>query len=95
MREIHVGAKMLINFDLENFFPSITYKRVKGIFASFGYSEAVATVFALICTAPETEEIEIDGKTYFVGLGERHLPQGSPASPPASQILSPDGLIKV
>lgn len=84
----HVGAELLINFDLENFFPSITYKRVKGVFASMGYSEAVATVFALICTAHETEEIEIDGKTYFVGLGERFLPQGSPASPAISNIIS-------
>ncbi len=86
--EIHVGAKLLINFDLENFFPSINYKRVKGIFASFGYSEAIATVFALICTAPEVEEIEIDSKKYFVGLGERHLPQGSPASPAISNIIA-------
>lgn len=86
--QIHVGAKTIINFDLENFFPSITYKRVKGVFASLGFSEAVATVFALICTAPETEEIEIDDKTYFVGLGERHLPQGSPASPAISNIIA-------
>ncbi len=84
----HVRAKMVINFDLENFFPSITYKRVKGIFRSFGYSEAVSTVFGLICTAPEVEEIAIDSKTYFVGLGERHLPQGSPASPAISNIIA-------
>lgn len=86
--EKHVGAKIVINFDLENFFPSITYNRVKGIFRSFGYAEALATVFALICTAPETEEVEIDGKTFFVALGERALPQGSPASPAISNIAS-------
>jgi retron-type reverse transcriptase/predicted DNA-binding WGR domain protein len=86
--EVHVGAKMLINFDLENFFPSINYKRVKGIFKSFGYSEAIATVLGLICTAHEVEEIEIDSKTYFVGLAERHLPQGSPASPAISNIIA-------
>lgn len=85
---VHLGAKTVINFDLENFFPSINYKRVKGIFRSFGYAEAIATVFALLATAPETEEIEIDGKTYFVALGERHLPQGSPASPMISNIAS-------
>jgi RNA-directed DNA polymerase len=84
----HVGAQTIINFDLENFFPSITYKRVKGIFASMGYAEAMATVFALICTAPEVEEVEIDGKTYFVALTERHLPQGSPASPMISNIAA-------
>ena len=86
--ESHVGAKTVINFDLENFFPSITYKRVKGVFRSFGYSEALATVLGLVCTAPEVEEIEIDGKRYFVASGERHLPQGSPASPAISNIIA-------
>lgn len=86
--EKHVGAGVVVNFDLENFFPSITYKRVKGIFRSFGYSEAVSTVFALLATAPDTEEIELDGKTYFVANGERHLPQGSPASPAISNIAA-------
>jgi RNA-directed DNA polymerase len=85
---IHVGAKVVVNFDLENFFPSISYRRVKGIFRSFGYSESLATVFALLATAPETEEVEIDGKTYFVALGEKHLPQGSPASPMISNITA-------
>jgi len=86
--QAHVGAKIIVNFDLENFFPSINYKRVKGVFRSFGYSESVATVLALICTAPDTEEIELDGKSYFVALGERHLPQGSPASPAISNIVA-------
>lgn len=86
--EKHVGAKVIVNLDLENFFPSINYKRVKGVFRSFGYSESVSTVFALVCTAPDTEEIELDGKTYFVAGGERHLPQGSPASPAISNIAS-------
>ena len=85
---IHTGAKTIVNFDLENFFPSINYRRVKGIFRSFGYSESLATVFALLTTAPETEEIEIDGKTYFVASSERHLPQGSPASPMISNIAA-------
>lgn len=86
--ETHVGAKIVVNFDLENFFPTITYNRVKGMFHSFGYSDAIATVLALICTAPETEEVEIDGKTFFVAVGERALPQGSPASPMISNIVS-------
>ena len=86
--KLHVGAKIVVNFDLENFFPSISYKRVKGIFRALGYSESLATVFALVSTAPETEEIEIDSKTYFVALGERHLPQGSPASPMISNIAA-------
>jgi RNA-directed DNA polymerase len=84
----HIGAEILINFDLKDFFPSINYKRVKGIFRAFGYAEAIATVLALLCTAPDTEEVELDGKTYFVAAGERHLPQGAPTSPMISNIIT-------
>ena len=83
----HVGADVIINFDLRDFFPSISYKRVKGLFHSFGYSETAATIFALLCTAAEFEEVELDSKTYYVALDERHLPQGSPASPAITNLL--------
>ena len=83
----HVGAEVIINFDLKDFFPSISYKRVKGLFMSFGYSEAATTIFGLLCTAAEVEELELDGKTYYVALDERHLPQGSPASPAITNLL--------
>ncbi|CBN57253.1 MULTISPECIES: reverse transcriptase family protein [Kamptonema] len=83
----HVKAEVIINFDLKDFFPSISYKRVKGLFQSFGYAEAAATIFGLLCTEPEIEQVELDGKTYFVALTERHLPQGSPASPAITNLL--------
>ena len=83
----HVGADVVINFDLEDFFPSISYKRVKGLFRSFGYSEAAATISGLICTEAELAEVELDGKTYYVALGDRYLPQGSPASPAITNIM--------
>ncbi|MEB3179992.1 MAG: reverse transcriptase family protein [Nostocaceae cyanobacterium] len=83
----HVGADVIINFDLKDFFPSISYKRVKGLFQSFGYAEAAATIFALLCTTAEVEAVELDGQTYFVAVGERYLPQGSPASPAITNLL--------
>jgi retron-type reverse transcriptase len=83
----HVGANVVINFDLKDFFPSITYRRVKGLFRSFGYGEAVATIFALLSTEAEREEVELDNQTYFVATGERYLPQGSPASPAITNLL--------
>lgn len=83
----HVGADVIINFDLKNFFPSISYRRVKGLFASFGYSETAATIFALLCTEPDVAEVELDGQTYYVAQSERHLPQGSPASPAITNIM--------
>jgi RNA-directed DNA polymerase len=83
----HVGRDVVINLDLQDFFPSISYRRVKGVFQSLGYSEAIATILALICTEATTTEIELDGKTYYVATGDRHLPQGAPTSPAITNIL--------
>ncbi|HVF86864.1 MAG TPA: reverse transcriptase family protein, partial [Pyrinomonadaceae bacterium] len=83
----HVGAEAIINLDLQDFFPSINYRRVKGLFRAFGYSEAAATIFGLLCTEPTTEEVELDGRRYFVATGARHLPQGAPTSPAITNIL--------
>jgi RNA-directed DNA polymerase len=47
----------------------------------------VATALALLCTEPEIDEVELDGETYFVARGPRHLPQGSPASPGITNLL--------
>ncbi|CCN50236.1 Reverse transcriptase RT-Ne144 [Vibrio nigripulchritudo MADA3029] len=83
----HVGKAVVINMDLKDFFPSISYKRVKGLFRAQGYSEELATVFGLLTTEPEVQELEMDGKTWFVAQGERRLPQGSPCSPAITNAL--------
>jgi RNA-directed DNA polymerase len=83
----HVGADVVINRDLQDFFPTISYKRVKGLFRALGYGEAAATIFALICTAADTEMISLDGTIYHVALTDRHLPQGSPASPAIANLI--------
>lgn len=83
----HVKADVVINIDLKDFFPSITYPRVKGIFRAMGYSEQIATVFALICTEPERDALELDGQTYYAASTERHLPQGAPSSPAITNII--------
>lgn len=83
----HVGADVVINLDLKDFFPTVTYPRVKGLFVHLGYSEAVATILSLLCTEPETVAAELDGTTYHVALGERFLPQGAPTSPAITNLL--------
>jgi RNA-directed DNA polymerase len=83
----HVGALVVINLDLQNFFPSISYRRVKGIFRSIGYSEAIATILGLICTEPDVTEVELDGRSYYIAQNERHLPQGAPSSPALTNLL--------
>ena len=84
----HLNKDIVINVDLKDFFPTISYQRVKGLFQKLGYSEQLATVFALISTQAETEEVEMDGIRYYVHSGERRLPQGSPASPAISNLIA-------
>lgn len=83
----HVGAKVVINMDLRDFFPSVSYRRIKGLFVALGYSEQLATVLALLCTEPQTETMQLDGQCYHVAKGERRLPQGAPSSPALTNIL--------
>lgn len=83
----HVGQDIVINIDLRDFFPTLDYKRVKGMFNKFGYSEQVATILALLCTEPEMEPVTLDGKDYHVATTARHLPQGAPCSPAITNII--------
>lgn len=46
----HVGHKQLLQIDLEDFFGHVTYKKVKTIFIDAGYTEAVSTTLARLCT---------------------------------------------
>lgn len=86
--EPHLNKEIIINIDLQDFFPSIGYKRIKGLFSKLGYSEQLSTVFALACTQAHTEEILSDNIKYYVQKGERFLPQGSPASPAISNMIA-------
>jgi RNA-directed DNA polymerase len=83
----HCGKAVVVNLDLKEFFPSVTFRRVKGLFRKLGYSEHVAVVLALLCTEPPRVGAEIDGKVYHVALGARVLPQGACTSPALTNAL--------
>jgi len=83
----HVAQSIVINMDLKDFFPTISYQRVKGLIRKLGYSEQVATIIALLLTEPQCDEVELHSERYFVANGARLLPQGSPASPAISNII--------
>ena len=69
--QVHSGKKYVLNLDLQDFFPSINFGRVRGLFMAtpYKFNSEVATVLAQICC--------------FNG----YLPQGAPTSPIISNLI--------
>jgi RNA-directed DNA polymerase len=84
----HVGAAVLINCDLTDFFPSITVHRVIGLFRHIGYSPAVATILGLLLTECPRRKVLYSGKPWYVATGPRGLPQGACTSPAISNLIA-------
>ena len=83
----HPDSRVVLKLDVKDFFPTVTWRRVKGVFRRAGYRERVATLLALLCTEAPREIVELGGTTYYVALGERCLPQGAPTSPAITNAL--------
>ena len=69
----HVRRRWVFNIDLEDFFPSINFGRVRGYFIKnkhFALNEGSATILAQIC------------------CWRNELPQGAPTSPVISNLLA-------
>jgi retron-type reverse transcriptase len=76
----HLKAAIVVKMDLVDFFPSIHYRRVIGLFEELGYSSAVAEMLAGVCTyRPKLA----DGRMVWPGL----LPQGAPSSPAITNLV--------
>ena len=91
---VHTNSQFVLSMDLKDFFPTLTFRRVKGIFRAMGYLEGIATIFALICTESPRQPICLkddqtgEKKWVHVAVGPRCLPQGSPASPMLTNLAS-------
>ncbi len=93
-KSVLTGAKvhntspdLLINIDLKDFFPTITFERVRGMYQYLGYSGYIASILAMICTYCERMAVEIKDETKYIKTSDRILPQGSPASPMITNII--------
>lgn len=84
----HAGQAVVVNCDLHDFFPSIEWPRVRAVFERLGYSPAVATVLALLCTECPRSAVVFDGTPYLVATGPRGLPQGACTSPALSNQVA-------
>lgn len=75
----HVGAAVVIKTDLKDFFPTVNYRRVAGLFRGLGYDDSVATLLAAVTTyRPKLA----DGRVLDPGV----LPQGAPTSPALANL---------
>lgn len=84
----HLARAAVVNADLKDFFPTITFPRVKGVFQQLGYSPAAATVLALLCTESPRNKVNYDGRELYVATGPRGLPQGACTSPALSNLVA-------
>ncbi|HEU4535617.1 MAG TPA: reverse transcriptase family protein, partial [Polyangiaceae bacterium] len=83
----HAGADLLVKVDVKDFFPSVSWRRVKGLLRKGGLPEGVATLLALLATEAPREPMTVRGRTHFVATGPRALPQGAPTSPAITNAL--------
>ncbi|MEG3439186.1 reverse transcriptase domain-containing protein [Pannus brasiliensis CCIBt3594] len=69
--QAHAGKRYVLNLDLEDFFSSINFGRVRGLFMSppYGLSPTIATILAQIC------------------CHDNQLPQGAPTSPIVTNMI--------
>jgi RNA-directed DNA polymerase len=96
----HVGQRVLLRMDLENFFPSISGARVQALFRTIGYPERIADLLGGICTntaprdiwiAPDRPECAVSPhplRETRALYARPHLPQGAPTSPSLANLCS-------
>ncbi|MEW4527869.1 MAG: reverse transcriptase family protein [Maioricimonas sp. JB045] len=84
----HVGRRVLIKFDLEDFYPTCRYSRVVAIYRSLGYCREVALWLARLTTSTAPANLRFpDGNTRaLMPYLPRHLPQGAPTSPALANL---------
>lgn len=84
----HTAREVVVNADLQDFFPSITFARVQGVFRQLGYSGAVATILGLLCTESPRQAVTYGNRRLYVASGPRVLPQGACTSPALSNLVA-------
>jgi len=75
----HIKQRTVLRMDLADFFPSISFSRIAGVFRTFAYLPQVAHLLAGLCTHQPPRAL---------ARMNRHLPQGAPTSPALANITA-------
>jgi hypothetical protein len=87
----HTGRDVVIRFDLEDFFPSVTAARIVKTYLTAGCPEAVARALARLTThaaPPAVMEERLLSWPERRRLATPHLPQGAPTSPALANLAA-------
>ena len=93
----HVGRRVVLRMDLEDFFPSISGRRVQAFFRTAGYPESVADLLGGLCSnaVPRGAWAGVsrgdDSALLFEArklYARPHLPQGAPTSPALANVCA-------
>ena len=88
----HCARPLLLRLDIADFFPSLQAGRVRALFRTAGYPDAVAGLLADLCCQATPAEILTEAPSPLTWAQKRrlrspHLPQGAPTSPALSNLL--------
>ena len=87
----HVGQRVVLKMDLQDFFPSIAGARIQTIFRMIGYPESVADLLGGICTNAVPRHVwnnHEQVQNACILHTRPHLPQGAPTSPALANICA-------
>lgn len=84
----HIGQAVLLKFDLENFYATVTMARVTAIFRGIGYRREAAIWLARLTTSclPMNTPFVKSHPTAILPYIPKHLPQGAPTSPALANL---------
>lgn len=84
----HVKQALLLKFDLADFYATVTFGRVTGIFRGMGYSREAAIWLARLTTSalPANMPFLKQEPAAVLPYLRRHLPQGAPTSPALANL---------
>ncbi len=93
----HVGKRVVMRIDLQDFFPSVSVARIQSLFRTVGYPEKVADLLTGLCSNSTPMDVWENDVVRSLGWQMRHipwlysqphLPQGAPTSPALANLCA-------